>query len=525
MINQKEKLISKIVKKNYNSRLEEVLSKKSYKEEVKNNLLDILYKIEVAYKDYSKVKVNVLSEEEYMQNIIDAIKNKCEIIRFVRPNIKEDVELGNRTFNINSKKKEIVCYPIIRKLLYCISKIQKKENIVDVENELINHALTTTLNVGNCINTVEPLRDFNGFSWDISTKEIENLYYNLIYQDLIILKGNQFFEEWTNNPQKLVDYMELLKSSLDESYGEKNSKKIIELIKKISMLLQIQIDKNFAEKSLRKNTEIAHELEHFENKEEYIVMLGNKKKELAKKVRNIDILINDRNMLSEEYKRRNLNVPLEDKIFSVRVLINQIEKEREEFLAEIEKCNKLMNPKEFIRSRNELKEQYKYSSLVETEDYEKEILNSIVSLQKEVLKCFKIKIKDSKTKQDIEKVMYELRYFNLLPVTEEKNIKDIETLQKSLEEVKKEVIKRAVDLKLINQIFNDIEQNDNVLINIFGLKIISLEDINIKITKEKDDFFVQFFDENTIEEKFKIDIFIKKEDLKIKLNKKIKLFA
>ena len=524
MINKKEKLINKIVKKDYNSKLEEVLSKKAYSEEVKNLLLDILYKIETAYKDYSKVKVNVRSEEEYIQNIIKTIKTNCESIRFVRPNIRGETDLGNRTFKVDSKRKEILCYPIARKLLYCISKIQKSEKIVFTENEFINQALTMTLNVGNCINTIEPLRDFNGFSWDVTSREIENLYYNIIYQDLIILEGNSFFEEWTNHPQKLVDYIEILEGDLEEKYGKKISKNILELIKKISILLQLDMDEKFKTKLKEKNDDIVQNLNQIENKEQYVVMLGNKKKELAKKVRNIDILINDKDMLSEEYKKRNLNVPLEQKVFSVRVLIGELEKEREDLLNEIEKCNKLMNPKEFIKFKNELKEQYKYSSLVNLEDYEKEIRNNIIELQKEVLKCFKIKIKNLQTKQEALKVMYELRYFNLLPVTEEKNIEDISELSRLLVTIKKELIDKAVSLKIINQVFSEDTTNSDLLKNIFSLRIISLEDINVKITKEKNDFFMQFFDENTIDETIKINIKLNKDDLKVKINKKTKLF-
>ena len=68
-LTKKEKLIDKFVKKDYNNDLEEVLAKKNYPEEVKNLLQDSLYKTENAYKDYETVKKNVISIEEYIQNI------------------------------------------------------------------------------------------------------------------------------------------------------------------------------------------------------------------------------------------------------------------------------------------------------------------------------------------------------------------------------------------------------------------------------------------------------------------------
>ena len=49
---KKEKLLNKIVKKDYNNELEMILEKKSFDESAKNLLLSILYKIEASYKDY-----------------------------------------------------------------------------------------------------------------------------------------------------------------------------------------------------------------------------------------------------------------------------------------------------------------------------------------------------------------------------------------------------------------------------------------------------------------------------------------
>ena len=198
----KSKIIDKIVKKDYNNELEEVLSSKQFEEDVKNLLLDILYKVETSYNDYSTVKQNVLSKEKYIKNIINTIKNKCDVVKLIKPNLRDEKQ-NPKKFVVNHEKKEIICYPILTKLLYCISAIQKSENIVKDEDELLNKTITNVLNIGNNINTVEPLRDFNGFSWNIITKDIDNLYCNLIYQDLVILNGNEFFENWCNKNKQI----------------------------------------------------------------------------------------------------------------------------------------------------------------------------------------------------------------------------------------------------------------------------------------------------------------------------------
>src|SRR5699024_8054361 len=92
------------------------------------------------------------------------------------------------------------------------------------------------------INSVEPLRDFNGYSWTTIPQEIESIEHNIIYQNLIILLGNEFLNKWINNKEYIIDYMELLENRLQEKYGEKEKNKILESLKKISILLEIKFN-------------------------------------------------------------------------------------------------------------------------------------------------------------------------------------------------------------------------------------------------------------------------------------------
>ena len=65
---EKSKILSKlnIDIKDYNNELEKILENKLFSYDVKNLLLSMLYKIENAYKDYEKVKVEVPSKREYI---------------------------------------------------------------------------------------------------------------------------------------------------------------------------------------------------------------------------------------------------------------------------------------------------------------------------------------------------------------------------------------------------------------------------------------------------------------------------
>ena len=60
--------------------------------------------------------------------------------------------------------------------------------------------------------------------------------------------------------------------------------------------------------------------------------------------------------------------------------------------------------------------------------------------------------------------------------------------------------------------------------NMFSLEAIRLEDVSLKLIKEQNEVFVQFYDDNIIDKKFKINIESSKEDMKIRFNKKIRVF-
>ena len=196
----KEKLFNKIVKKDYDNKLEEILSNKNFSEDVKNSLLSVFYNIENGYKDYAKVKRETFDKNEYIENLMSIIQNECKNIIFLSKNSEE---------NIDENKKEIKCFPTPNNILYNISKIRKKNIIVNYLDKNIEEAIAYLLDMGNNINFVEPLRDFNGFSWNVSVNDIEDIKCNLIYQNLIFIVGNDFLEEWINNFNDNKNYFDL----------------------------------------------------------------------------------------------------------------------------------------------------------------------------------------------------------------------------------------------------------------------------------------------------------------------------
>ena len=92
-----------------------------------------------------------------------------------------------------------------------------------------------------------------------------------------------------------------------------------------------------------------------------------------------------------------------------------------------------------------------------------------------------------------------------------------------LKKLMKELIDKSEELKIINQISKDNEKNYSITENLFLSKIIELGNINLKPTKEEEKFYITVYDEEIEDSKIKLKD-IEKKDLKIKLNKKTKLF-
>lgn len=517
MLQKKKSLLEKIVKKDYNNELEEVLEKKQFDENVKSTLLGILYKIEASYKDIETVKKDIQTKEEYVANIIEIIKNNCDSIEIIKMSDEQNKIPDKKTYIIDQENKKIIAYPIERKILYAISKIGKKEKIIKDEYFLINETISELINVGNSINMVEPLRDFNGYSWTTIPQEIESIDHNLIYQNLRILVGHEFLNKWIKNNEFIIDYFYLFKEKLENQYGKKNEEKMIELLSKISILLSIKFNKDKYEEISEIKEKVESELEKVKNKQEFIEKTTQKKIDISNQIKLIDETINDKNLLQEEYFKRNEQLPLEKKIFSMRILSRIMEDEKKDKLNELESLNKILNPQNFVKYKKELEEKDKYLKVLDSGDKDKLIAELKIKLQKLFLNMLEINIKKAETKQEIEKIIYDFRYYSLLQYDYKRKIKNVKELNTDIDKIAKKIIDKAIENKVIESLSSDNDTNYQILKNIFHVRIIRLEDSYLKITKEKDKYYLQIFDENIFEEKIEIQ---KPKELEIKLNKK-----
>ena len=506
----KDNLFKSIAKNNLNNNLEAVLASKDFSEETKNILLSIFYKIENGYNDYKTIKRNTYDKKEYIKKIIRIIDEDCNKIEFLKQKDKKQEV-------VNKEKKEILCYPIETRILYSIAKIQKKNIVVKYIDQNFEEAFSFILNTGNNINIVEPLRDVNGFSWNIVSKEIEDTSCNLIYQNIIFLLGNEFVDKWVNNYNSLIDYFDIFQTEIEKKCGKNMKENIINSIIKLSILINSKYYSEFKNKILDKKNQIENSYYEMQDKEKYISNISKSKKQKEKEIKQIDKILNNKELIAKEYEKRNDKLPLEKKIFSIRVLKKALNDERDSLLTEIEKLNNSIKPKEFIKQREYINQKYEILCDLE-ENTEKKIYNDLIELQKNIIKCINKNIKEVSNKQELIELMYQFRYYCYLPITVKTNIMEEKKLQRYIEKIAKELIQKAITTKLIPQIIEDENMNYKITKKIFLSKIISLEDINIKIIENKENMILKVYDEGI--EDFEINI--KKERIKIRKNKKIR---
>ena len=517
----KEDFFSKF--KDHNRELEKILEHKGFSVDVKNLLLSMFYKLDISYNDYSLVKRNTKTKVAYLENVLDNIK-ATNSIKLVKPNDENFEEIKeNGLFNIDLKKKKISVLANELSLLSALLELNNFQIHLKEEYNLTRNSMPYLLNMANDMENIEVLRDFNAWSWNTLVQEIKDININLVYQNLKIAINQNIFET-IQNSNEYIDVMKYILEQLQKNYDDKTVEKFISLILKISILIYITKSEN-ENKRLKEEKEILEsELNEIKDKKGYIEKITKEKKKLTDQVKNIDLIINNKELLIEEYENRNKKLSEYNKFFSLSHLVEKMQKERSKILDKIEICNKKIEPKTYIEDKNKLQKDFNLLKDIKFDD-KNNIYKYIDMLQEIFIKeIFISRIEKTVTKEELIDCIYELRYYNFLPYNGEKNIKDVEKLQEHLENAKELLIKKLYNNKVINTISTNEENDIEVVKKIFDLKMINLEDIYLQIKKKDDEYIIKFYDDKeTLETEEIIKLEFKKKD-KIKLNRKIKLF-
>lgn len=502
----KEKLMLKLNIKDYNNQLEKILAKKNFSEEIKNLLLSMLYKIEAAYDDYSLVNGNTKTKKEILEEILEIIEKNCKEIEIIK----------TKESKSSPEEGKIITYLNTRKMLYEIYQLKQNKFKVPDEYEIIKPSLEQNLNQGYYIDSSEIIRDFDGWSWNIVVEEIENLGINLVYQIIRILIGDTFLHKWQENPNQ--DYVLKFNEKLENKYETKIAEQISKIINQLAILNVTKLNEEEKNRLLGIQKKLQEEFNELDDKKKYLEKLAKEKKKIVEEIKKNDNIINNDKQLKEEFIARNELLDMNHRIFSLSDFAEIIEKEKTELMKKLNKCNQKMEPINFIKTKTEIEKKLTIIKELELQNNdEKTYENKVAELLKLVCEALEIQINKAEEKENIVKLIYKIRYYGLIYISENKQVKDIVDINN----IQKMIITKACKQKIVTIFSKNIKENYNILQNILQTDIIELEHIFLKFIQKNDKTVLEIYDEENLSRTIELsDI----KELNVKLNKKIRVF-
>lgn len=501
----KNKLFSKFNIKDYNNKLEKVLENKVYSLGAKNLLLNMFYKIENSYSDYEKTKRQVPLKNDFIQYLINTIQNKCVEIEIIKNNSKigQKYREAQKSYEIENDK--ITVLENENFLLEAILEISRTPIKIPKQYEYIDNAYRDVLKIGATINQLEVIKNFNGWSWSITNEKTEKYKYNIVYQTLNYTVGYKLMYEFINNNNITLDYIDMLKQQVIVEYGVKIGNKFNDILYKNLMYLYINSNQKAKEELIKIKSKYKKQLEIMQNKEKFLEELTNEKKRFNRKINAIDKIQNDKNLLKKQYEKRSKKY---EKL-TIKEWNDELKKERTALLKKITECNELIQPKEYIRRMENIKNKYDFLESIQRDQ--------TLELCRMFLLGLREKIKNIENKKEIIELIYELRYYRFI-MYENEFLKDIKELKISFAKTIKSLIDKATKLKVIENVSEDSKENFVILKMIFDTQIIDLQSISIEPKEENNIIYLQYYDGKVLESK-KIT-----QAKKIKIKKKTKIF-
>ena len=282
-------------------------------------------------------------------------------------------------------------------------------------------------------------------------------------------------------------------------------------MQKIATKFYLEYDENQArivEQNLKKDKD---ELEKMEAGSEYVENISNIKKDLLNKIKEIDEQLNDPKELRNAYINHNKNLPNEQKIFSVSHYEEMIQKQRQDILNKIEEYNKLQNPIEFVKIKQELENRIKFAEEVNTIQIE--------DLQKVFFKDFSKILGDLNEKDRLIDYIYKIRYLKYLPVSQDKLMKDVIDFT----DLEKNTIEKCIEKNVITPISNNAKTDYLLLKSLFETRNISIEGLLVKLNVKDGKLISEIYDGDILDSTNEVEL-PKGSNIHLRKTKKVKIF-
>ena len=542
-------IFKNIIKNDYIYEVEKVLEKKKITNEIRSLVMDTLFKIEETYPNYKRVKVDVLEKKDYIGQIIIALK-KVENIDIMYMQEKDVLKCLTKTTVEKNQRGyyDIQIYQNNLSLLYALQTIVNEEYGGD---ELpCSSAFDKILKIGGIYSDIEILRDFSGWNWNRNNIKDFNIYYDIIYKNLLLILGIDKMIEL----KKTRQCIHFMKKYLLKKYKNKNVEKLMEILKEIVFVMSSEEEKNL---EIQSNKKIIDMYMAMKDIKKFMQKVNEEKKKNNKLLAEYDKILNSHNVLEREYeeylksieennkKESNLSSNIEQMIDALDKDEDTIEKVNKEEIKDIElfsiqifekrkkiynknlELAKIGNPENYVEHKRILEEKVKhilnYEKVKGDSKKEEELLeNLIIEYQKIVYDMLEDRVEVLYTNEEVIDEIYRQRYIRYQNVLKDKYIYQISDLYQKMDKILHLIVDKAMKFEVLERVSEEENTNYAAISPALKTEILFLEDAKLSIYTGKTTLLC-IYDGNVLIKE--IELFdVDPKLISIPTKKKIKLF-
>ena len=543
-------IFKNIIKNDYIYEIEKTLEKKGITNEIKSLVMDTLFKIEETYPNYKRIKVDVLEKRDYIREIVVALK-KVDNIYIMNMQEKDILKCVTDT-KIEKNARgyyDIQIYHNNLSLLYALQTIINEE--YGINEQPCSSAFDKILKIGGIYSNIEILRDFSGWNWNRNKIKNFNIYYDIIYRNLLLILGIDKMIEL----KKTRQCIHFMKKYLVKKYKNDNVEKLMEILKEIVFVMSSEEEKKL---EIEANKKIIDMYMAMKDIKKFMQKVNEEKKKNNKLIAEYDKILNSHNVLEREYneylkaieKSKNedssngsLNIDSiidildieeddigkidKEEIKNIELFSIQIFEKRKKVYNKNLELSKIGNPENYVEHKRILEEKIKYIL-----DYEKvkgdakkeeELLeNLMIEYQKIVYDMLEDRIEAIYTNEEVIDEIYRQRYIRYQNVLKDKYIYQISDLYQKMDKILHLIVAKAMKFDVLERVSEEENTNYAAVSPALKTEVLSLEEVKVAIYTGKTTLLC-IYDGNVLIKE--IELFdVDPKLISIPTKKKIKLF-
>ena len=543
-------IFKNIIKNDYIYEIEKTLEKKGITNEIKSLVMDTLFKIEETYPNYKRIKVDVLEKRDYIREIVVALK-KVDNIYIMNMQEKDILKCVTDT-KIDKNARgyyDIQIYHNNLSLLYALQTIINEE--YGINEQPCSSAFDKILKIGGIYSNIEILRDFSGWNWNRNKIKNFNIYYDIIYKNLLLILGIDKMIEL----KKTRQCIHFMKKYLLKKYKNDNVEKLMEILKEIVFVMSSEEEKKL---EIETNKKIIDMYMAMKDIKKFMQKVNEEKKKNNKLIAEYDKILNSHNVLEREYneylkaieksknedssngslnidsiigildiEEDNIGKVYKEEIKNIELFSIQIFEKRKKVYNKNLELSKIGNPENYVEHKRILEEKIKYIL-----DYEKvkgdakkeeELLeNLMIEYQKIVYDMLEDRIEAIYTNEEVIDEIYRQRYIRYQNVLKDKYIYQISDLYQKMDKILHLIVAKAMKFDVLERVSEEENTNYAAVSPALKTEVLSLEEVKVSIYTGKTTLLC-IYDGNVLIKE--IELFdVDPKLISIPTKKKIKLF-